>query len=217
MKTVINILIFLFLISCKAQTVTPLYPGEVYVPSGMHPFRYHKDIDNDYNAYVGTWKWEDGNSSLTMTFNKVVHFSDGYGGFWDYLVGEYKYVVNGTILVDSYPELLMNGPNGVPNIVNSEHPLDNNISSIGITTLNERLPACSECSPNTRFIKLNIFDPTKPGLWGEIRMAHFVESGVEKIRLRIYNTYIENFVQGYSGPTGISIPENSIWTLTKVN
>jgi len=50
MKNIILILLILFTVSCKSQT----YPLRTYtdVPDNS----YLKDIDNELNDYIGTWK-----------------------------------------------------------------------------------------------------------------------------------------------------------------
>jgi hypothetical protein len=197
---IITLCIFSFL-SCKAQNITPIYNEdeiEIFAKA------YYKDVDNDLDPYAGKWKWEDGNNSLEIIFNKIVHNDEGDGNFSDDLVGEYKYIENGAVLVDSFDPLMLDEPNGVPNIV---IPNNNSIVSYDIRTDNRGLPPCPECAPNTRFVFLAIQEKTKSGIYGMIRMARFIEGGIEKIRMRITNTY---------GPTNLSIPENSIWTLTKV-
>jgi hypothetical protein len=194
---------------CKAQAIQPLYPYGTDTSSNDNAENlYYKDVDNDYNPYVGTWKWENGNNSLTIIFNKVVHNNNGHGDFSDLLVGEYQYIENSVELVNTFPLL---DPFGTPpNIVNQEDPWDNNIVSIRIADTHKGIPPCPECAPNTRFIILEISDPTKPNLMGDIVMARFVESGVEKIRARFYKTY--NLSNANSE---LSIPENSIYTLIK--
>lgn len=204
-KTLTLIPVLLIFLSCKAQDITPIY-NEEDVPSYINT--YYKDVDNDFNPYVGRWKWEDGESSFEIIFNKDVHRESGNGDFSDNLVGEYKYIDNGEVLVD-YPHLILDEPGGVPNIV---IPNDNSILSYDIRTDDKGFPPCSECAPNTRFILLGIQEKAKSGVWGEIRMARFVEDGIEKIRMRIFNSFNVN-----SDGRVLSIPENSIWTLTKVD
>ena len=193
MKTILKILTLLIFISCKAQTLTPLYNDGTSPNDGIHASRYYKDVDNDYDPYVGTWSGTLGNAELTIIFNKVTNHFSGGQTYSDILVGEYQYKENGVLLVDTYPD--------------------------GIKTDNRGIPPCAECAPNTRFIILGIADPTRTNIDGKIRMARFVENGIEKIRMRINKTFVDT--QGvssanYTGLRYLTIPENSIWTLTKV-
>jgi hypothetical protein len=207
MKTIFKFIAILILISCKAQNIVPIYNiNGVELPDDE---AYLKDVDNDYNPYVGTWKWENGNNSLTIIFNKVDQYASSVGDYSDLLVGEYQYIENGIELVNSFP---LFDPIGVPNIINYADAMrNNNIVSYSITTNDIGFPPCPECAPDTRFILLGLTDPTKPGLWGRIIMARFVENGVEKIRARIFNSFDETATEGYN----LSIPENSIYTLIK--
>jgi len=198
----ITYIILLLVLSCKAQNIVPIYNiNGVELPEDE---AYLKDVDNDYNPYVGTWKWESGNNSLTIIFNKVEQHTSSVGDYSDLLVGEYQYIENSVELVNTFPLI---EPIGIPNIINSEDAMRyNNIVSYSITTNDIGFPPCPECDPNTRFIILSIKDPTRPGLWGGIVMARFVESGVEKIRAKITMRFNENASINYSGPEIITIP-----------
>lgn len=201
----ITVLILVSFFSCKAQqNIVPIYneTGEI---DNTYDSDYYKDVDNDLNPYVGIWKWEEGNSSLEIIFNKITHFDEENGDASDLLVGEYKYIENGTVLVNSYDPLMQNIPGEVPNIISS----NNSIIFYRLRIENKGFPPCPECSPDTRFLFLGIEEKTKPGVSGLIRMARFIEGSNEKIRMRITNTY------SFS-PNSLSIPENSIWTLTKI-
>lgn len=211
MKNIIIITISFFaLFSCKAQ-ITPIYlvDDEIYYNN-----TYYKDVDNDFNAYVGTWKWEDGNTSLEIIFNKIIHYDIGNGDYSDLLVGEYKYIEDGVEKVNSFPPLMQNIPGETPNIVANQSEI-NNIESFDIRTDKGYFPPCIECLPNTRFILLDISDPTRPKVDGMISMARYIEGGIEKIRAKIRTTFVLNEDGNYSGPTTISIPYGVI-TLTKV-
>ena len=60
-------------LSSTAQTVVPLFEGPIDDPENP----YFKDIDNDFNPFVGEWKWEEGNSSWTMQLQKFEMIFDG--------------------------------------------------------------------------------------------------------------------------------------------
>jgi hypothetical protein len=216
MKTLLKIILLILFVSCKAQTLTPLYNDGTSPNDGIHPNRYSKDVDNDFGPYVGTWKSEIGNTSLTIIFNKVINDDFGNGDYFDLLVGEYKYVENGVTLVNSFPTLMQDGTDGVPNIVHPDDPWLSNLGSIGIKTDTRGAPPCPECPANVRYINLGVSDPTRTNIHGGAKMVRFVENGVEKIRIRIYTTFVDNYTVDYSGPVKLNIPDNSIWTLTKV-
>ncbi len=207
-NTLIIILILFSFFSCKAQqNIVPIFQEEGQTVGYTYLNDYFKDVDNDFDPYVGRWKCENGNNSLEIIFNKRINRTNSYGNSFDELVGEYKYRENGIVLINSFPPLLLDVPNEVPNIINE----DNSILSDDIRTDNKGFPPCPECAPNTRFILLEIQEKTKLGVWGKIRMARFVENGIEKIRMRIFNSFNVN-----KDGRLLSIPENSIWTLTKI-
>jgi hypothetical protein len=211
MKTIFKILAILFMVSCKAQAIQPLYPYGTDTPSNDNAENlYYKDVDNDFNPYVGTWKWENSNNSLTIIFNKVVHNNDRNGDYSDLLVGEYQYIENGVELVNTFP--LLDPIRTPPNIVNQEDPWDNNIKSVIIAKVYKGIPPCPECDPNARSIVMEFSEPSKPNLGGKLIMTQFEENGIEKIRARIFNTFNLSNIDGM-----LSIPENSIWTLIKQN
>ncbi len=86
MKNTFAILISLLtFLSCKAQ-IAPIYNIEEVT---LYDNMYYKDVDNDYNNFVGTWRWQDGNTTLTFVFNKVEHVEHvGLGDYFDHLIGE---------------------------------------------------------------------------------------------------------------------------------
>ena len=191
-------------LSCKAQNIVPIYEG----PEDLPPLpRYYKDVDNDFNAYEGEWKWEDGNNSLTIVFEKKVMIEESNGNvFQDFLIGTYIYIENGNELINSFP--LQTNPQNIR---------DNYISGWNITTFYKAyFPPCPECDGSERYIKLNITDPNRPGLWARLCMVHFTDNGVEKIRMRIWNTDRDPSIipPGYTGPTEITIPEG-VYTFIK--
>ena len=202
-KTLI-LLAIITTLSCKAQNIVPIYERPYDLPS---PPRYYKDVDNDFNTYEGEWKYEENNTSFTIVFNKKTMVPrNNENTFRDYLIGAYSYTVNDLELVNSFPL-----------ITNPENIRENHIDGSVITTLiRAYMPPCSECEVNVRYIILSLTDPNRPGLYGDICMVYFIDNGVEKIRMRIWNTYNENLTEDYTGPTEITIPEG-IYTFIKQN
>jgi hypothetical protein len=159
MKTLLKIILLILFVSCKAQTLTPLYNDGTSPNDGIHPNRYYKDVDNDFGPYVGTWKSEIGNTSLTIIFNKVINDDFGNGDYFDLLVGEYKYVENGVTLVNSFPTLMQDGTDGVPNIVHPDDPWLSNLGSIGIKTDTRGAPPLPRMSCQCALHQLRGFRP----------------------------------------------------------
>jgi hypothetical protein len=208
MKYIIKVLLIFTVIACKAQNIYPIYGATEDIPNNP----YYKDVDNDLNPFVGEWKWEEGNNSLTIQFQKIEMYHRQYPNYdntatlheyFDYLIGEYQYIENGLELINSLPVNF----GGHPTITNA-------MAGWNITTTNRGFPPCNECAPNTRFIRLSFTELENQQLHGRIIMAHFVEGGVEKIRARIFNTDIVNLTADYTGPTALKVPEG-IYTFIK--
>lgn len=198
------LLLCVFSISCKAQTVVSIYDGPISTP----PNSYLKDTYNDMNPFVGTWKqtFSKGNS-LTIELKKITKAKRPSGNSYsDLIVGEYKYEVNFENIVNNLP-LVLNSSNGYTN-----HSIYGRV--IGNSSI-AGAPNCSECATNARYISVRLKDPSRPGIIGNMIMVHFVQNGVSKIRLRILNTTDENYASGNSTTSQVlTIPEG-IYTLIK--
>lgn len=68
---------------------------------------YIKDIDGEFDVYIGTWVWTNGNETVTFKLQKVTHqlFAES-GSYLDYMIGDYKYVVNNITIVNSIDQTL---------------------------------------------------------------------------------------------------------------
>lgn len=100
MKKTMVLIIILSLFSCKAQII-PMNNDHVEFSNGA----YFMDTEFELNKYIGTWKYQNGNESLIIILNKVLHYD--YGGYYsDILIGEYKYVdATGTTVVNTLPDM----------------------------------------------------------------------------------------------------------------
>ena len=100
----VTVLLFLLIgVYCNAQQpIISMEARENDYSIELTPGCYYKDTTNAYQPFVGTWEWTDGSSTLTLVFEKIemvyVHFSDIYE---DYLVGKYKYVEDGIVVVNT--------------------------------------------------------------------------------------------------------------------
>ncbi len=201
MKTqiVLYVAIIICTVSCNAQQIVPIFNEPFKRPI---PY-YSKDIDGDYNDYEGTWLWQDGNDSWEITFDKKVWVPDG-NSFEDLLIGEYKYIKNGTVLVNSLP---------IDQNINKYE--DHNIYGGAISTLRRTGPPCPECSTDARFIHASLTDPTRSGIYGQIIFSRFIENGIEKMRMRAFTTYNEPAGDpDYTGPLYLTVPDG-VYTFVK--
>lgn len=194
MKNIFIVAIVLLSFSCKAQNIVPLFDGPIDVPAGS----YYKDIDNDLNPFVGEWKWEEGNSSWTIQFQKFTMVSSGGDSKWDYLVGEYQYIENSIELI-----------NELPFIPNTNDLSTHNLWG-GVISVNPNgAPSCNECPNNSRFIELIISDPARPDRYGDIIFVHFTENGVDKMRMELYNNGYQGNYNNDDLPDSLTIPEGT--------
>lgn len=134
---------FTLLTSCKSKLiVVPINSSFNDAPSRT----YFKDIDNEMDKFVGTWQYDDGNSTLRIVLQKKSTVS--YKAFFeDLLVGEYHYISNGITIVNTLP--LLN---------NSSLPIEaHNIFGRRIVPNNAQ-PICTDCSNSDRRFKLYFFD-----------------------------------------------------------
>ncbi|MFD2586541.1 DUF6705 family protein [Croceitalea marina] len=191
-----------FTISCKAQNIVPIYNGPEQEPPLPH---YYKDVDNNLDPLVGTWKWQEGNNSLTVEFKKVERAPFGGESVKDILIGGYTYIKNGVECTNSLPM-----PN-LPMDKLTNYPIWGGV----IGTPIKGSPPCPECGTNPRYVKVQVREPENPLLEGKFIMGHFIQNGVEKMGLLFLNTAISMPTADYTGPEEMCIPEFSTLTLVK--
>ena len=176
--------------SCRAQ-VSPLYKADPDLPEGT----YFKDMDNDLDKFVGTWKWQNGNDEFIVVLEKKEHILDVDGEYYnDLLIGEYSYIENGVELANYLPNL------NDSSILVEEH----NLTLLSILHKNHH-PICEECDITERRVTLLLHDPERDWVPARITLRHVMENGVEKL---------EAFVHGggavvqpnENAPTWIRVP-----------
>lgn len=168
MKNIIILLLIINLYNCKAQSlIHPL--ADRNVPENLNNV-YFKDVDNDLNQFVGTWMFQDGNTSLTIVLEKLTQF---FNGSWyeDMLIGEYKYVENGIEIVNYLPRL------NDSNVSNAAHTID------GSKIVSKYyLPECDFCTLNQRRLSLNFADLERKYLFdSELILTYVNDNGIEKL------------------------------------
>ena len=101
MKTFVTILslIILSTYSCKAQRVVDVSNAQNWL-SGTSLSSYLKDTQNRFDEVIGTWKWEQGNSSFEIEFIKITKHQLNNKLSTDLALGRYKYIENGVTVVD---------------------------------------------------------------------------------------------------------------------
>jgi len=95
MKRIMIALVLLTTLSCSSQT--QILPLNAQNSSNFTEGIYLKDTQGLLTPYIGTWKWQSGNSSLTIVIEKLTM---DYAGtttkqYRDKLVGRIKFIENG--------------------------------------------------------------------------------------------------------------------------
>ncbi|WP_299337955.1 DUF6705 family protein [uncultured Psychroserpens sp.] len=189
MKSIIILISFLVALACKAQnSIVSIYDNEDYGNDGV----YYKDIDNDYNIFEGTWVYTNGNTSLTIVLEKkeMSHIQNTFSNYYvDAIIGEYKYIENGSELINTLTNLFVNFP---------DHH-NYNIHGGYISKYGD--PLCHDCDPNNIKVYGSYKEPDC-----DIRVAsdnmifrYFTENGIEKLHI--------NFRSGQQLLPGLNEPD----------
>lgn len=191
MKKILNIILVLTIISCKAQSIiVPIASGD---PFEKTPNYYLKDINNEFNKFEGTWKYQNGDIEITFKLKKEEHYQAlPQSNYQDLLVGEYQYITNGLVLVntlDDFDNPLLSG-------------YEHNISG---RNFKHRLP--SSCVDNSDVaeikISMHINHPTEEFTEGILFLRYVNDNGVEKLQACIY----DNTTMGNIPDARIDIPD----------
>ncbi|TXE17644.1 hypothetical protein ES692_08755 [Psychroserpens burtonensis] len=165
-----TILLFISILSCKAQS--PIV--DIDAPrSSTIDGAYFKDINNEFNKFTGTWFFTEGSTSITFEIKKVEMIFNGTD-YEDKLVGEYKYVSNGLIVVNTLANIY--NQNSAQNNINGRRLIENDQSII-----------CNDCSPNERRVELTFYDRDRLYLSPSIILRYlFNETNPEKMTATLY-------------------------------
>lgn len=177
MKNLFLILSLGFITNIYSQEIIPLYNSTRYESDA-----YYKDTYNDLDNYVGTWKFTQGNTSLTIQLIKIQQYDhttyEGSQYYMDILIGEYKYIENGIEKINTLPQ--MNA--------NLTDVFDHNIG--GNIIVGPHSVFCTNCGPNDRKMMLIFSDPDRDifGMAPKMIFQRVDENGVEKLKLKFYTT-----------------------------
>jgi len=204
MKNLTLIFVAIACISCKAQTIVPLFGPKDYGTNN----EYYKDTLNDLDKFIGIWEWSQGGDIWTIEIRKELQVTNSQPLFQttffeDLLIGEYRYLENGTEIVNTLN--LFNDPN----INGRQHSIRGN------QILNKHMiPKCDTCPEQERRTRLYFKDPTRDYLPLQIILRYEVMPGGQE-RLQVYllgrDTYIEPFPNAPNEPN----PPMGEYILTK--
>ncbi|TMM30355.1 hypothetical protein FDT66_06230 [Polaribacter aestuariivivens] len=167
MKTIIFTLLIVTAISCKAQTPIVGLDAPSNTPKGA----YYKDLTNELDKFVGTWKFENTNEQFLITLKK----KDKYfiaPDYHDILIGEYVYNKNRVEIVNTLSNF------GGKQIAN--------LGGAFIVKPNER-PKCISCTSNERRIEMYFNDPERDYLQSTIVLRFIPNSNPQKLSAVIYS------------------------------
>ena len=168
MKKIILNTFLLIAITVNSQTIVPLesYDGT------REPNAYYKDINNALDPFVGTWEFNEGSTTFKIVLNKatmteVPNTEVPY--FEDVLYGEYKYVQNNVVLINTLNNVYPLGTIFFKRTIN------------GNSILNyDAYPLCGDCDSTEKRVQLNCYDPLKE-VYYKITLRHKVIGGVNKL------------------------------------
>ena len=175
MKQVIIISAIMIVFSCKAQSVIIPLDNVTHHPD--NPDYYVKDVNNEFNKFEGTWKYQNANTEITFKLKKEVHYQlSSRNEYQDLLVGEYQYIENGIEKANTLSDFMN------PNIEGYAHK----ISGGSYTHV---LPGfCEDNSPISE-IKISLFvsHPIDEFVDGRAILRYVNDNGTDKLEACIYD------------------------------
>jgi len=194
----ILILLLISAIACKAQKNPPAFEPQLPLDTKRYNIpsdHYIKDTNGVMNKFIGTWQFTLGNSSLTIRLAKKEHVPDG-DYFEDMIVGEFKYIDNGTSIVNTLQNANFNS-----NVVGDYH-IGGNI----ILKADDYMYPCNNCNTNEHRFKLSFDDPERHYLHSSIIIRYLTnENNPEKIEVQLLTKQTELFLPE-NAPTTPRVP-----------
>ncbi len=168
-KYIIVILFFLNLFRTNAQIIKDIsdYDGLAHIRGA-----YYKDIQNKLDAYVGTYVYTNGATTLKFVFKKVLYKNQTYYTE-DVLVGEYQYIVNGVEIANTLNRFSLN--------YTAEEMFKHSVKGNDIY---DGQTYCNDCAPNEEHFYTYLYDSNaKASALFDIKKT--TQNGKEAIRMII--------------------------------
>ena len=167
------------------------------------PGYYYKDFNNYFDPYIGTWKYVNEQTEMTVTLKKIIKNDEGKY-YSDILVGDMRYVKNGIVQFDNLSRIT-GGPQTNPKV----HDL------YGTYFLKpNHFPKCPECPANERRINMIFYGSDNNDQGGGIVLQRITTSGQpDTIKLTI-KYLMEIDIEGEPAPLPPKI-EGLEFVLTK--
>ena len=177
MKKIILNTFLLIAITVNSQTIVPLesYDGT------REPNSYYQDINNVLDPFIGTWEFTEGSTTFRIVLNKAIMTevpNTEVPYFEDILYGEYKYVQNNVVMI---------------NTLNNVYPLGTIIfkrTINGNSILNHYdYPLCGDCDSTEKRVQINCYDPLKE-VYYKLTLRKKIIGGIQKLFISIYSSGI---------------------------
>ncbi|NIK93548.1 hypothetical protein GZ212_15415 [Mangrovimonas sp. CR14] len=192
MKVLLLFLGILICLSCKAQTIiVPIGSGADFEDNQDY---YIKDVNNEFEKFVGTWQYQNGNSYITSKLKENEHYQiSNNKKYVDLLVGEYQYVENGVEKVNTLLDF------DDPAIMGYKHSINGRV-------IVHQLPnyCLDNSDPSEVKIELIIHHPTDEYAQGRLILRYLNDNGVEKLEACIYDYSILG-----DGSVSLDIPDGN--------
>jgi hypothetical protein len=171
MKRIIFTFISLITCYCYSQSIVNVYETVHYGEEGY----YYKDSDNRFNLFEGSWKFTRGSTSLEIRFSKKQNMysqESNVNYSFDALVGEYKYVENGILKINTLENL-----NNDTNNAYDYNLVATHYRKYGDLT-------CNKCGPGNTYVEARYVQPNcNHGSVPIMTFRHFTENGVHKLQM----------------------------------
>lgn len=196
MKHVIIILVStISFLNCKAQS--PIYPLDNW--TDKQPNAYYKDLNNDLNAFEGTWLYTNGTTSLKIVLVKKIMSYNGKF-YWDLMIGEYQYIENGVEKINTLADLSLN--------LGYSHKITGN----SIYSTCTYLPI-DDCIDGEKRLGLSLVNPGTRH-YAEVTLHKRVVNGQQALKAYMSFTYIGPYDETGDMPNP-TMPWQGIYTLIK--
>ncbi|BAO75848.1 hypothetical protein WPG_1618 [Winogradskyella sp. PG-2] len=142
-----------------------------------NPDCYEKDVNNEFDKFVGEWKYLSGNTEINFKLKKEEHYRiSNETNYEDLLVGEYQYIKNGIEKINTLSDFDNSAISGY------EH----NIS--GGVFVYRTITECIDNSSSQEIkIELMISNPIDNLIEGRIILRYVNEDNIEKLQVCIYD------------------------------
>ena len=190
MKKHILLFLLIALTSCKSYSqILPLSTNSLDAPNGW----YIKDIDNEFQPYIGTWEYSWDGKKVTFNIEKVEMnehtFPNGDYFYEDFLVVKYT-------VINVATNQILDSNTGFVN------PKDSKIRSVAV---------------DSQKLFLTYFDHQRCDLHAEI-VLKIIPSNLNTLKYIFLIDYFDNYNCNYLEPNGDLLPliPNNVVILTKV-